>query len=94
MASYDEFCKSYGIKPLPVDEEFRLPKYEKQTRNNKMKIIDTCDHAAWLINQLKVGIKTAPVLDDEKHAALMQEITNKVDDFYKALEAAYMVGRR
>ena len=84
----------YGIKPLSFEEEWNLPKYAKQTRNNKMKIIDACDHAEHLLETIKMRAKGAPELDDPKHAALVQELADKVKEACKAIEVAGMVGYR
>ena len=84
----------YGIKPLSIEEEWNLSEYAKQTRNNKMKIIDACDHAERLLETIKLRVKGAPELDDPKHAVLVQELADKVKEACKAVEAAGMVGYR
>ena len=86
--------KYYGLKPLSFKEEFNLPKYARQTRHNKMKIIDTCDHATKLIDTIKYRAKYAPELNDPEHAELVQEFADKVNELYKAVEAAARVGQR
>lgn len=83
---------TYGIKPMSLEEEFNQPKCAKQTRQNKMKIIDTCDSAERLLKTIRLRAKMAPELDDTKHAELVQEMTDKVNEMYKAVETAFRVG--
>lgn len=90
----DYIFSYYGIKPLSVEEEWNLSKYTRQTRNNKMKIIDACDHAERLLETIKMRTAGAPELDDPKHAALVQELADKVKEACKAIEVAGMVGYR
>lgn len=90
----DYIFSYYGIKPLSVEEEWDLPKDTRQTRNNKMKIIDACDHAERLLETIKLRAKGAPELDDPKHAALVQELADKVKEVCKAIEVACGTGYR
>ena len=48
----------------------------------------------WRLRFRRVGrkINMAPELDDPRHAALVQELADKVKEAYKAIEAANMVG--
>ncbi len=91
---YKNIFKTYGLKELSLEEEFNSPKYVKQTRHNKVKIIDTCKHAKNLIETIERRANGAPELDDPKHAALVQELADKVNELYKAIEEACMVGYR
>lgn len=84
----------YGIKPMTFDEEWNQPKNARQTRRNKMKIVDTCEFARRVLETIERRAITAPELDDSEHAALVQELTDKVKEAYKVIEAANMVGRR
>ena len=83
---------TYGIKPMSFEEELNQPKYAKQTRQNKMKIIDTCNSAERLLETIRLRVKMAPELDDPKHAALVQEMMDKVNEMYKAVHEASRVG--
>lgn len=89
---HENIYKTYGIQRLTLEEEINLPKYAKQTRQNKMKIINTCKHAESLIETIRWRTKGAPELDDERHAALVQEMMDKVNEMYKAIEVACRVG--
>ena len=89
---YEGIVNTYGLQRLTFEEELNQPKYAKQTRQNKMKIIDTCEHAESLIETIRWRIKGAPELDDERHATLVQEMMDKVNEAYKAIEDACRVG--
>lgn len=82
----------YGIKPLTVEEEFKLPENAKRARQNKMKIIDTSKSTRDLLEMLELRIRMAPELDDELHADLIQQVANKVNDIYKDVMEAYNIG--
>ena len=90
--NFDYLFHNYGLKPLTFKEEWDLPQNVRQTSNNKIKIIDTCDGAIRLIDTIKYRAKGAPELDDDRHAALVQELADKVEAFYKALDDAFRVG--
>ena len=90
---YEGIINTYGLQRLTFEEELNQPKYAKQTRHNKIKIIDTCNLAEGLLETIKYRAKGAPELDDERHAALVQELMDKVNDMYQAIENALMVGR-
>lgn len=89
---YENINNTYGLKPMSIEDEINLPKYAKQTRLNKVKIIDTCKYAESLIETIRWRTRKAPELDDERHAALVQEMMDKVDEMYKAIETACRVG--
>lgn len=83
----------YGIKPLTVEEELNYPANAKQTRNNKMKIVDMCERIRSLIYVIECRAKGAPELDDAKHAALVQELADKVRDAHSLLKSTWQIGR-
>ena len=82
----------YGIQQLTFEEEWNQPENAKQTRRNKMEIIDTCEFARRMLETIERRVRKAPELDDSNHAALVQELADKVKEVYKAIEAANMVG--
>lgn len=84
----------YGIKPMTFEEEWNQPENAKQTRRNKMEIIDTCEAARRMLETIERRARMAPELDDSNHVALVQELADKVKEAYKAIEAANMVGYR
>lgn len=83
----------YGIKDLTYFDEWNLPENAKQTRNNKMKIIDTCYHARQQLEAIENRARGAPELDDTEHSALVQELADKVKEIYKLIQDADMIGR-
>ena len=89
---YNGIYEGYGIKPMSLEEEINLPMLQKQTRQNKIEIIDTCKHMGNLIDTLEWRAKGAPELNDVRHAALVQEMRDKVKEAYKAVEEAFRVG--
>lgn len=96
-----EFCEIgnaifeyYGIQQLTFEEELNQPENAKQTRRNKMEIIDICESARRTLETIKRRVRRAPELDDPNHAALVQELADKVKEACKAIEAANMVGSR
>ena len=86
--------EKYGIKQLTFEEELNQPENAKQTRRNKMEIIDTCESVRRTLETIERRARMTPELDDPKHAALVQEFADKVNEVYKAVEAANMVGMR
>ncbi len=86
--------EKYGIKPMTFEEEWNQPENAKQTRRNKMEIIDTCESVRRTLETIERRARMTPELDDPKHAALVQEFADKVNEVYKAVEAANMVGMR
>lgn len=71
--TYRNMCKRYGIAPLSMEEEAKLPQPVKQTRSNKMDIIDYCDHMAQMIDQIRNCAARIPEDNDNKHADLVQQ---------------------
>lgn len=83
----------YGIKPMSLDEEMNMSEYAKQTRNNKMKIIDTCNHIKNLIETIELITRQAPEKDDKYHAEIVQLLSDRINtvkvDVEVALRTAY-----
>ena len=82
----------YGMEPLSLEQEINLPWMVKQTRNNKMKIIDTCGHMTQLLETIKDTARMAPTPNDLEHAQLVQAYTDAVTEAYKAVQRAWSVG--
>ena len=89
---YNEIINTYGLQPMSLEDEINQPYNAKRTRCNKIIIIDRCKHIEDLIEIIKYRAKMAPELNDPKHADLVQEMTDKVNEAYKAIEAACNVG--
>lgn len=73
MADYVYIGKDYGLQHMSLEEEFNLPKNMKQTRNNKVQIINDCDDITRTIETLRHRAFMCPELDDEAHAKLVDE---------------------
>lgn len=82
----------YGIRKLSFEEEWNLSDAAKQTRNNKMRAIDICQHARNLLEVEQIKARQWPELDDEAHAQLIQEKVDKLVEAYNAIIAADCIG--
>ena len=89
MKSYEEI---YGMKQLGLDEELALSENERHTRNNKLTIIGQIDYMRKMIDQIEHRAQGAPVLDDPKHAEIVEQFRNLVTRANIALESAAMYG--
>ena len=72
------WCSIYGLKSISLEEEIALPLYVKQTRENKMKIVDMIGWTQRSLNLTELRIKQAPELDSKEHSELIQEIYDTV----------------
>lgn len=86
MLDFNKFCESYGIRPMSVNEEANLPYYEKQTRNNKIHMIDTCESMRRMLNSIEYRMKRAPELNNKEHAELVDNFRKLMDESFKALD--------
>ena len=95
MMNYENWMeRCYGLKAMSLEEEMNLPTPMKQTRNNKMKMIDQLNLVSRRVDGLINYIKLIPEENDENHAALVQELADVVDEISKAVSKAEVVGRR
>lgn len=93
MEFYNALCEEYGIKPMSIEEEAKLPKFAKQTRNNKIKIMGVCTAMRRILGSVEYRTKHAPELNNEEHAALVEELKNLLNQAYETLEKTYTIGR-
>jgi ribosome-binding protein aMBF1 (putative translation factor) len=82
----------YGLEYMTFEEELNQPQYSKQTRQNKMKIINASKFTRDLLESLENRIRRAPELDDKAHADLIQRVADKVNDIYKDVIETYNIG--
>lgn len=95
MMNYDNWMeRCYGLEAMSIEEEMNLPAPMKQTRNNKMKMIDQLNLVSRRVDGLINYIKRIPEDNDENHAVLVQELADTVDEIKKAVSKAGVVGRR
>ena len=84
---------TYGLEPLTLEQEIVLAPNAKRTRNNKIKIIDTCASIRRLLDTIEFTARTAPVLDRKEHADLVEEFYDAIKEAYKATERAWSIGQ-
>lgn len=89
MLDFNYFCESYGIKPMSINEEAALPQYAKQTRNNKIHMIDTCEQMRRMLNSIEYRMKHAPELNKREHAELVENFKELLDESFKALDKSF-----
>lgn len=69
-------AKLYGIPEMSFQDEMNLPANMRQTMANKISIIDKCNLMQQALDQVKFRARGIPLLDDEQHAASVQEMTD------------------
>lgn len=74
-AVYDDH---YGIKPMGLDEHLALPAPVRQTRNNKVNLVNTLDHIEVWTRQLREITKRIPEDNDQCHADLVELLVQNV----------------
>lgn len=78
----------YGLEPMTLTEEINAPKYIKQTRSNKVKMVQEMQWVQKIAAQLERYAKAIPEEDDEHHATLVQELYECEHSVYAAMELA------
>lgn len=73
-----DYVKIYGLQPMTFDEELAAPDNVKQTRRNKMTIIDNCAFMKRAIESVESRAKRIPEEDDAAHAKLIDDWCRKV----------------
>lgn len=82
----------YGFPEMSLVEECNLPSTVRQTISNKVTMIEKCGLLKNALNQIKTRAKEIPLLDDEKHAADVQEMTDLFMHAYDLLWKAALHG--
>lgn len=80
--------KYYGLTPMTLAEEMNAPQYVRQTRFNKVKMVDEMQWVQKIAAQLEKQAKDIPEEDDEHHATLVQELRDCEHAVYVAMELA------
>lgn len=92
--SYEAYLRStYGLEALTLEQEIGLTPNTKRTRNNKIKIIDTCAGIRRLLDTIEFRARMAPAEDNQEHVDLVQEFLDAVNEAYKATERAWSIGQ-
>lgn len=84
--------KLYGIPEMTIQEEMNLPACMRQTLSNKISMIDKCNLMQQALDQVKFRARGIPLLDDETHAAGVQEMTDAFLQAYDMLWKAALHG--
>ena len=90
ITSYD----LYGIPDMSLTEEANMPENKRQTLSNKITMIEKCSLMQQALDQVKFRAKGIPLLDDDKHAAGVQEMTDLFLKAYDMLWSAALHGIR
>lgn len=83
---------NYGLTPMSFEEELKLPKTVRKTRNNKVDIYHMCEFMKRTIDDIAWRTYHCPELDDEQHSALVEEFRNRVHRAMEMLDYAEKVG--
>lgn len=74
----------YGIKPMSFSEEASMPENAKQTRNNKVHIIDKITSIRRMLDTIENITRNIPEKDDTEHSQLVESFKEKVDGAYNS----------
>ena len=83
---------TYGLKLMSLEEEANAPRNIKNTRNNKVRIIDDCNTIITMMETLRSRAYCCPELDDDAHAKLVEELANLVTDVKRNVNEAFRFG--
>lgn len=86
--SYIDYMKAYGLKPMSLKEEMDLPSSVKQTRENKIKLVDTITRMERMLACLKTVSIAAPEINDYEHALIMYRFYSAIKEAEKAIDKA------
>lgn len=83
---------AYGLKPMTLDEEANAPQNIKNTRSNKVRIIDDCNSIMRMMESIRDRIYRCPELDEDGHARLVEEFASLVVDIKHKADEAFRYG--
>lgn len=89
-----DYEKLYGVPEMSMQEEADLPGNMHQTMVNKITMIEKCSLLQDALNQVRFRARKIPMLDDDAHAAGVQEMTDIFLQAYDLLWKAAMHGIR
>lgn len=87
--NFDYLFTEYGIKPMSFEEELVMPKFAKQTRNNKIYTISKIEFIKNTLDSIKNSMRGAPELDDEEHAARVQKLADDITEIETVVNKAF-----
>lgn len=83
----------YGLTPMSFTKEIDASVAVKSTRQNKIEIIDWCEHMKNAIEYIQIRAKNIPEVDDDKHALLVEQFRNNVKYAMDVLNGTASFGR-
>lgn len=83
----------YGIRNLSLQEEMKLPRYERLTRNNKVNIINSCESMKKVIDSIETRTRKIPEKDDYDHCMMVMEYTKLCHKAWEELQKMYLYKR-
>ena len=83
----------YGLTPMSFVKEMDASVAVKSTRQNKIEIIDWCEHMKNAIEYIQIRAKNIPEVDDDKHALLVEQFRNNVKYTMDVLNGTASFGR-
>ena len=78
----------YGIEPMSFEDEMNLWRWHEhkaQTRNNKRRMVIAMNKLIKDANYMINYAKSIPEVDDEKHASLVEELTQCFESIERKL---------
>lgn len=82
----------YGLKPMSLKEEAEAPQNIRNTRNNKVRIINDCDAIMRTMESIRGRVYRCPELDEDGHAKLVEEFTSLVAEVKRKADEAFRFG--
>jgi len=80
--TFNQIC---GLPDMTFEEELALPENMMHTKQNKIKIISRCCSMRRALETIESRAHGAPLLDDPKHAELVQQLADIVKEAEKVL---------
>ena len=79
------FNAACGLPEMTFEEELALPENMMRTKKNKINIISRCCSMRRALETIEHRAQGAPLLDDPKHAELVQQLSDIVNEAEKVL---------
>ena len=89
MIGYSSMCDYYGVVPMSVTEEASAPEPVRQTRGNKIRMIDDCAAILRCVNDYGNRARIIPEENDAEHAKRVADLAGKIHAARTALEMCW-----
>lgn len=83
----------YGLTPMSFAKEIDASVAIKSTRQNKIEIIDWCEHMKNAVEYIQIRAKYIPEVDDDEHALLVEQFRNGVKYAMEVLNRTASFGK-